>query len=232
MDPNKLAMEFICPMCHVLPDDPVLCDDGFVYCKGCIEHHGSMSPMTQEPIRRMMTCPKMIKNTIERLAACEEIDDSLLGVWATKKQHIFTNDPISETMMNAKKGDVKDMVNLATYYLFGHQEGIECSPTKGYHWLTKAAEEDSIIAKAYQGYCFIRGLGVDRDWDEGFELLIEAANNQDSDVTGRGKNDQCLSLVWFTFSNRHYVCFFQSQILQHIRWQCTMNEEYVGSSMI
>ena len=135
MDPNKAAIEFICPMCHVLPDDPVLCEDGFIYCKGCIEHRESISPsispMTQELLGSMMICSELIKNTIEQLVACEEVDGNLLGVWVTKKQAKCIKDPISETMVNAKKGDVKDMLKLAIWYLFEHEGDIECSPTKG-----------------------------------------------------------------------------------------------------
>lgn len=93
---------------------------------------------------------------------------------------------ISETKLKAEQGDVDQMVILARWYLFGEQDGVDLDLSEGYFWSKKAGDEDSMTGKAYQGFCLVRGLGVERDWEDGYELLIEAAN-QDLDTAGRGK---------------------------------------------
>ena len=79
------------------------------------------------------------------------------------------------------------MVNLAKWYIFGGQIGVECDANKGYKWCKLAADqEDDMLGKAYQGYLLICGLGVGKDWEDGYELLVEAAS-QESNGVARGK---------------------------------------------
>ncbi|KAL7538308.1 hypothetical protein ACHAXR_008453 [Thalassiosira sp. AJA248-18] len=190
MDPNSLAIEFMCPVCQVLPGDPVLAEDGFVYCKLCTEtfifddSKDIISPMTGEGMGRNLVHSGTVKDTIRILSACEELDDRILR--ATEKQVKSIVDEISDIKQKAKQGSVDHMVIAAGWYLFGEKDGVERDSNKGYYWCKKAAEMDNMTGKSYLGYCLICGLGIERpDWEDGYELLIEAAN-QNADATGRG----------------------------------------------
>ena len=106
MDPNSLAVEFICPICHVLPDNPFLAEDGFIYCKGCIENFfrdeskESTSPMTGGSMGKTLIYSDTVKETIKALTKCDDLDDAILGAWDTKKDVRSTGDIISDIMNN------------------------------------------------------------------------------------------------------------------------------------
>lgn len=197
MDPTSLAVEFICPICHVLPTNPALADDGFIYDKECIddfirrnESDVIISPMTKEPMLDTLIISDAVKETIRELIACDELENGIRGAWANeKKGKSSSRDRVLDAKTKAKQGDVKQMVTLAEWYLFGETDlGVECDANEGYKWCKLAADEDEdeIVGKAYQGYCLIRGLGVETDWEDGYELLVEVASQESSDI-GRGK---------------------------------------------
>jgi len=192
MDPNSLAIEFICPMCLVLPSNPVLADDGFVYCKECMERitdggdSEAISPMTGDPMGTTSINSDIMKETIGTLAGCEELEDGIRGTWPAGNRGKSTGDIILDTKEKARQGDVEHMVILAGWLLFGEQNGVERDTSKGYYWCKLAADQDDVVANAYLGYCLIRGLGVEPDWEDGYELLVEVAS-QDLNAVGRGK---------------------------------------------
>ncbi|KAL3771447.1 hypothetical protein ACHAW5_000102 [Stephanodiscus triporus] len=193
MDPNSIAIEFICPICHVLPFDPVIADDGFIYCKECIDNfilidqddsREITSPMTGKPMRATLVISQSVRKTIQSLVQCEGIETGLLGSWA-EKQNGETNE-ISLTKTKAMQGDVKHITILAKWYLFGGKDGIVCDAQKGYFWSKRAADLDNPMCKAYQGVCLVRGCGVEKDWEDGYDLLVETAS-QELDCEARGK---------------------------------------------
>ena len=199
MDPNALAVEFLCPICCVLPIDPVIVEDGFIYCRGCIENFINSneaselySPMTGELIGTTLIYSDAVKQTIQELTACKELEDK--SGWATQRQSKSTGDrdPVIDAKKKAEEGDVECMLRIGRWYLFGEQDGVECDAVQGYKWCKQAAEQDDMAGKAYQGYCLIRGLGVESsDQWGGYELLAEAAS-QELNVVGRGKQ-----MVWY-----------------------------------
>lgn len=197
MDPNSIAVDFLCPLCQTLPGSAVLADDGFIYDKECIAMYiggrdtaDIKSPMTGKPMRATLIISDTIKTTIKELILVDELDARFLGEWSTQKERKrdeedTTSDIISETKRKAEQGDAKYMSTLGRWYLFGEQSGIEYNAMKGYGWCKQASETGDMIGKAYQGHCLVRGLGVDRDWKDGYELLIEVAVQDDGD--GRGE---------------------------------------------
>jgi len=241
MDPNSLAIEFICPICHMLPIDPVLAEDGFIYCKGCIGEivdggdSQVISPMTGEPMETTLIYSDTVKETIRDLTECEELEDGIKGAWAAGKQCTSTGDRILDTKKKAKHGDVEHMVILSRWYLFGEQDGVKRDANKGYNWCKLAADQGDMTGKAYQGYCLIRGLGVERDWEDGYELLIEVASQQ-LNVVGRGKLVNILFYfnllvpdIILTHRTRLNNC--QLQMLLHIHWAAATKEECMDLSM-
>lgn len=74
IDATSLAIEFLCPICHVLPFDPVMAEDGFVYDRRCIEQaiaqrleqSGEItSPMTGETMGCVLITSTSVKETIK-----------------------------------------------------------------------------------------------------------------------------------------------------------------------
>ena len=199
MDPTSLAIEFICPLCRFLPTDPVFSQDGFIYDRACIEKYiasskedpvamSIVSPMTGKSMGTTLIASDVVKETIRELVLCEDINKGILGAWAnvTNEDKSTTGD-ICNTKKKANEGDVEQMIKLAEWYLFGGQDGIDVDAQKAYHWCQLAAYEEHMLGKAYQGYCLTVGIGTDNDWEDGYELLFEAASNQHSSGAARGK---------------------------------------------
>ena len=199
MDPNSLATEFICPLCRCLPTDPVFSEDGFIYDRECIEKYIAsskedptwpiVSPMTGESMGTALIASDIVKETIRELVMCEDINQSILGAWANviNEDKSTTGDIVFNTEKKAKDGDVEQMIKLAEWYLFGEQDGIDKDAKKAYHWCKLASNEEHVLGKAYLGYCLTVGIGVDHDWEDGYELLFEASSNQHSNGAARGK---------------------------------------------
>jgi hypothetical protein len=185
MDPNSVAIEFLCPICNVLPIDPVIAEDGFVYDRECIGKSISIgrSPMTGEPMGVTLIPSPSVTETIRVLAHSSGINTRLLGAWAEKQGN---SKDFSVTTKKAMQGDVEHIMILAKWYLFGDKDGIGRNAKLGYEWCERAADLDDSVGKAYQGVCLVRGLGVQRDFEEGYDLLIEAASQQIYDEA-RGK---------------------------------------------
>ena len=87
MDPNSLAKEFMCPICNMLPFDPVIAEDGFVYDKECIGKFIAIgrSPMIGEQMGATLISSNSVRETIQVLAQCVGIDTALLGAWPKKQ---------------------------------------------------------------------------------------------------------------------------------------------------
>mmetsp|Transcript_8029 Transcript_8029/g.15364 ORF Transcript_8029/g.15364 Transcript_8029/m.15364 type:complete len:294 (+) Transcript_8029:215-1096(+) len=87
MDINSVAHEFLCPICHRLPSDPVIAGDGFIYDRECLyrivrnKNHPSdvFSPMTKEEMVSNLVDSKAISQTITELAASEQLNKSFLS---------------------------------------------------------------------------------------------------------------------------------------------------------
>jgi hypothetical protein len=106
MDPNSLAIEFMCPICNMLPIDSVIAEDGFVYDKECIGKSISIGqpPMNGEPMGITLISSHSVAETIRVLAHSLGINTRLLGAWA-KKQGNWKD--ISMTMTKAMHSDVE-----------------------------------------------------------------------------------------------------------------------------
>lgn len=206
MDPTSLALEFICPICNVLPYDPVLADDGFIYDKECIDEHirrnnseTLKSPMTGEPMREIVIPSDTVKQTIRELTACDELENAIRGRWgANTDESKSFGDKLSDAKAKAKKGDTDEMVKLSEWYLFGQADmGVERDEIEGFKWCKLAADQDDICGKAYEGYCLICGKGIESDWEDGYELLVEAAS-QDSNDIARGEQQSCVVMIGYS----------------------------------
>lgn len=82
MDPNFVAIEFLCPVCNTLPlNDAVVAEDGFVYDRECIVEqftHFLRSPMTRRTIGKTMIASPVVNSTIKKLAECDGLNPAYL----------------------------------------------------------------------------------------------------------------------------------------------------------
>lgn len=156
MSSSSLAIEFLCPICHKLPLDHVVAEDGFIYCRQCIKEfmhdNGDVSPMLGTNMGKLLISSDAIAETIRDLTQCEDINKSFLPPSVVEERELFNHDNAGEEISN-----------------------------------TKHEAQDDDMNNAYHGYCLITGKeGVEKDWEEGFEILVETAN-QKSNEKARGK---------------------------------------------
>ena len=195
MDANSIALEFLCPICLTLPGDPVFAEDGFVYDRKCIQQvidqansNEIASPMTEKPMGITLITSALAEGIIRELARCNGLDEKFVGAWASQNEDTDFGDIIAETKYNAKQGHVGSMAILGKWYLSGEQKGIDYDADEGYRWSKMAADHGDVTGKAYCGYCLIQGFGVEKDWEDGYEHLIEAASE---------KNGKCFCCVLY-----------------------------------
>ena len=80
------------------------------------------------------------------------------------------------TKAKAENRDANGMVDLAKMYLFG--EGTTKDERKAFHWFDKASNY-SEIAIAWVADCYLLGLGVEKDYDEGYDYLLDSASEDE-----------------------------------------------------
>ncbi|KAL7542570.1 hypothetical protein ACHAXR_011898 [Thalassiosira sp. AJA248-18] len=177
MDPTSLAKKYVCQVCGVLPTEgPYVAEDGHFYHENCIRtifagEGDVISPATKERMGKKLIFAVTGQCIIEKLLATGGVDRNLIGGDSDDATAVGR-----ETYDKAQGGSAEHMARLGRMYLYGDTEGIECSEAEGYKWCEKAADSGNTDGMAYQGICLVHGYGVDKNRNEGFELLVEAAN--------------------------------------------------------
>ena len=182
MDPNLLASKLVCQKCKILPKRPFLSEDGFFYCEECAGEIGRRvrsndieSPGISKHPGKVLILALTVESLNKKLVATGAVDRKYLGDSDTERPD-NVSEWVLEVKKNAEKGSSTHMAMLGRWYLFGEQEGVECNAKEGYKWVNEAAEKDDVDGMAYKGICLIHGFGVDKDRNEGFDLLVDAAN--------------------------------------------------------
>mmetsp|Transcript_38161 Transcript_38161/g.80304 ORF Transcript_38161/g.80304 Transcript_38161/m.80304 type:complete len:295 (+) Transcript_38161:61-945(+) len=179
MDRTSLIDKYKCPKCGELPKNPYAAEDGKFYHEPCIleliESAGSgniISPATNKPMGNKVIHAKTIQCLIEKIISNEGVDQNHVG----QHSEDTTAEKIRKTKESARDGSAKHMALLGRWHVFGEQEGMECDEIEGYRWCERAAEKGNVSGMAYQGMCLLHGYGIEKDRYEGFELLVDAAN--------------------------------------------------------
>lgn len=183
MEALSLASKYVCPVCGFLPEYPYAAEDGFFYHEICIEDifdracDGAItSPATKRPMGKKLVFAKTIQSFIEKLAKNEEVNRKYV-----RREAEDATKMVGKIEERAQVGSARDMALLGRWHLFCEQDGLECKGdvdglAYGYHLCKNAADKDGVDGMACQGMCLIHGHGVGQNWSEGFELLIDAAN--------------------------------------------------------
>jgi len=135
----------------------VVAEDGFIYCRQCIE----------EFIRDNGDVSPMLGTEIGRLLINSVvITETILD--------LIQCEDINKSFLPPSVVEEREH--------FNHDSADENIPN------TKHEAQDNDMNNAYNGYCLITGKeGVEKDWEEGFELLVEAASQKSNDKA-RGKS--------------------------------------------
>ncbi len=120
--------------------------------------------MTGQLMGKTLITSLIVNSTIKELVECEGLKTSLI-----KKN---TADAAEERTVS-----IDELASLAQSILF---EDCSNGDQSHFYQLTRMAAEKDELAKVYQGICLIRGIGVDKDWNGGFELLIDVASQEES----------------------------------------------------
>ena len=190
MDTDEIVRLYICQICKQLPKSIVTATDGHFYCLGCIQQHLEtrsvlgviLSPVSGKPIDKTLITPITIQALIDDCVASGLVDSRYLGNWNESGSEEGSKS-VKDTFEKANKGQAKYMSIIGRWYLFGEKEGIESNEDEAYRWCKKAADLDDVDGMAYLGYCLIHGCGVDKNKEDGFELLVDSATERRSGMS-------------------------------------------------
>jgi hypothetical protein len=159
--PNILN-DYKCPICHEIPLDPVMAEDGTIYERKEIEEwlaDNDRSPVTNQVIGKKVIASSTIRNTIEDLVMKfkfdEEDSDDLKDLVLSWKARQKVKKRMQELLQAAKGGDVAAMDKLSFNYRRG-RNGFEKDRLQGDQWDQKAADAGSIRAMARHGIFLLR----------------------------------------------------------------------------
>ena len=236
MDSNRLVLKYTCKICNILPKRPVLAEDGHFYHEACFKTHykecidsdvSILSPVTKKPIGTQTIQPVTIPRYIEKLTSYEEgLELGSLDSNASSQQE-RNSEMIRVTKEKSEQGSAQHMALLGRWYLLGEEDGIDCDIKRGIELCQAADLLGDCNAKAYLGLCLFCGFGVEKDREEGFAQLVEAAIEGSAFAayklgcyyfsgTHGFKNDRRSALKWLTRAegNKHLLTYTESSNLQ------------------
>lgn len=183
---DSIAAELLCPLSNTLPIAPVLCEDGRVYEKDAVEHLRNKSNPFKISLTSKSPVHSKLRNIIERLVSTGKVRDEYLGSWAARNQ----------AMGGASNGDSRSMVELGEMYL---KENAGGDAAKAFELFERASELEDEIGTARKADCLLTGTGVEKDFDEGYRVLVEAAQ-----IDKSGERDFRRILNLDVFYNIHH----------------------------
>lgn len=184
MDSNRLVSKYKCNICNTVTKQPVLAEDGHFYHETCLETHfkrcidsdGSIpSPVTKQPIGSQTIQPVSIPQFIEKLASYEGLEHRSQDIDDSSQHEKNSEIIIRVTKEKSEQGSAHHMALLGRWYLFGEEDGIDCDIKRGIELCQAADLLGDCNAKAYLGLCLLHGYGVEKDREDGFIQLVEAA---------------------------------------------------------
>ena len=168
------ADEFLCPITHELPIDPVTAEDARVYERSAIEEwleKNAKSPHTNEPMGKKLLPATQVKNLIASMVRSGAISGDKAGAWTKKLEG---EKEVEELRRKAEAGDSEAMVKLSVWYRDG-DHGLEKSAVERYKWAKRAADLDHPRGISNVGACSSNGSGTERNTALANVLFAQAA---------------------------------------------------------
>lgn len=190
---ESISDEYLCPITHELPFDPVTAMDGRVYEREAIEkwlHVKKMSPVTTEPMKGNLVPAFQARNAIEKMVMSGEVSVDKADAWKRKRKD-ETNFQLYEKM--ARDGEVDAMNITASFYRDG--KGVKTDLSKAFHWMKIASSKNDARATTGLAIAYLDGQGVKRNVPRGLILLGRASE--------LGSEHACYVLGWSYMNGYH-----------------------------
>ena len=234
MDSDCLS-KYACKICNALAKQPVFAEDSHFYHEACIETHfkkcidsdeSISSPVTKQPMGTQTIQPVTIPRYIEKLSSYEGLEQRLQDIDDSSQQET-NSEMIRVTKEKASQGYAQHMTLLGRWYLLGEEDSIDCDAKRGIELCQAAHLLGDCDAKAYLGLCLFCGFGIEKDREEGFAQLVEAACEGSAFATYKlgcyyfsgthgFKEDRRNALKWLNRAegNKHLLTCTESSNLQ------------------
>ena len=226
---NQVRFEYLCPITHKLPIEPVIAEDGELYELEAIttwfeknKDAFARSPMTNKPIGKRLVPALHVSKAIARLINSGVISGEDAQEWKERQDELQSIDPQwRPTLTKAHKGDARSMRIIGFYYKDG-VHGFKQNQEKYIEWIKKAAMENDPVAVGCNGVLFIRGINCSKDVVRGVIELTRAAmlgsENAAICIANHYSNGEHLiakdeneATRWYKFSK---TCSFKDAILR------------------
>ena len=174
---NDAAKEFICPITHALPVDPVMAKDGKIYEREAIlewfrkKDGDATSPSTGRVIDTELVPVVQVRNTIESLIQTGAIEGEIAEAW---QKSLEFQKRVKEMRAKAEGGDGEAMQWMGVSYTYG--QGVAKDEAQARAWFERSAAARHPPGMANFGQCLLRGIGGPQDTALGLVNMIEAAH--------------------------------------------------------
>jgi TPR repeat protein len=152
--------EFLCPITHALPLDPVLAEDGKVYERSAVEtwlRQDRRSPSTNLPMGDKLVAAPQIKNMIERLVKSDALPPGMVTDW---KQRMREQEEAELLQSQAKAGDAAAATRLGALHRSG-KKGLAKDTGKAHALFAQAAAAGNAVAMGELAGDFYIGSGTE-----------------------------------------------------------------------
>ena len=186
---NEAAKEFICPITHELPIQPVMAEDGKIYEREAIVEwfaKKATSPSTNAAIGTKLVPVVQVRNNIESLIQTGAIEGEIAEAW---QKSLEFEKRVKEMRAKAEGGDGEAMQWMGVSYTYG--QGVAKDEAQARAWFERSAAARHPPGMANFGQCLLRGIGGPQDTALGLVNMTEAAH------LGSNMGACCLGEVFF-----------------------------------
>ena len=151
---ESIADEYLCPITHELPIDPVTAEDGKIYERSAIDRWlweqrpQARSPVTGAAMGRKLLPATQVRNVIEQLVKSGAVGGDKAASWEKK---LSDQKVVKKLMEEAEAGDSDAILRLGSAYIHGHL-GLPQDAEQGLAWLKRGADMRDVHCMAAYGY--------------------------------------------------------------------------------
>ena len=171
---NDAAKEFICPITHELPIQPVMAEDGKIYEREAIVEwfaRKATSPSTGKVIDTELVPVVQVRNNIESLIQTGAIEGEIAEAW---QKRLEFEKRVKEMRAKAEGGDGEAMQWMGVSYTYG--QGVAKDEAQARAWFERSAAARHPPGMACFGRNLLRGIGGPEDNVFGIMNVTEAAH--------------------------------------------------------
>ena len=174
---DSVANDWLCPLTHELPFDPVTAEDGHIYERAAIEEllkkqgNSLKSPMTGKRMGPQLTSSVQARNTIQKLVRSGVITGPKAEPW---RQRIMQEEERSKMIARAEGGDRDAMYQLGNWYFSGGK-GLTKDTAQAIKWFREGARSGDASAMYSLAVGLYKGVGCEQNKAHGIGLIFRAA---------------------------------------------------------